>query len=115
MFSYNYSYNPFFLENNSFIIILSFILARLLLGIGVQYTNIPSIIYMQKNIPENIKGSFFGIVNSSIQSTVPLGFLLAGILFDINSIFYVILFSISGLLSVILAFYSLNYSKYFTK
>lgn len=106
---------PFFLENNSFIIILSFISARLLLGIGVQYTNIPSIIYMQKNIPENIKGSFFGIVNSSIQSTVPLGFLLAGILFDINSIFYVILFSISGLLSVILAFYSLNYSKYFTK
>ncbi len=40
---------------------------------------------MQKNILENIKGSFFGIVNSSIQSTVPLGFLLAGILFDINS------------------------------
>lgn len=106
---------PFIIDNNFNIIFISFILARLFLGIGVQYTNIPSIVYLQKNIPENIKGIFFGTLNSSLQSAVPLGFLLAGILFDINTIFYIILFSVSGLISLILAFYSLNYNKYISK
>ncbi|PNY86222.1 hypothetical protein CD172_06055 [Staphylococcus agnetis] len=43
---------------NNLMILVVFMIFRLLLGIGVQYTNIPSIVYFQKNIPDKIKEIF---------------------------------------------------------
>lgn len=43
---------------NNLMILVVFMISRLLLGIGVQYTNIPSIVYFQKNIPDKIKEIF---------------------------------------------------------
>lgn len=101
----------FFLNINNSMILIFFMISRLMLGIGVQYTNIPSIVYMQKNIPDNIKGKFFGFLNSCIQSITPIGFLLAGVLFSINNIFFIILFSVSGLMSLFLSLYSLRLKR----
>ncbi|HHU6751529.1 TPA: MFS transporter [Staphylococcus pseudintermedius] len=98
---------------NNFMILVVFVISRLLLGVGVQYTNIPSIVYLQKNIPDKIKGIFFGFLNSTVQSIAPVGFLLAGILFSINNIFFIILFSISGIISLFLALYALRLKNKF--
>ncbi|RIN72442.1 hypothetical protein BU015_12570, partial [Staphylococcus simulans] len=58
----------FVFKFNNLMILVIFIISRLLLGIGIQYTNIPSIVYFQKNIPDKIKGRFFGFLNSTVQS-----------------------------------------------
>lgn len=103
----------FVFKFNNLMILVIFIISRLLLGIGIQYTNIPSIVYFQKNIPDKIKGRFFGFLNSTVQSIAPIGFLLAGILFSINNIFFIILFSISGILSLFLSLYALQLKNKF--
>ncbi|MCE4953767.1 MFS transporter [Staphylococcus haemolyticus] len=84
---------PFFLHFNANIILVVYSVSRFLTGIGIQFMNISAMIYLQKVIPEKYKGRYFGFMTSIVQSIAPIGYLLAGVLFNISNIFYPILFS----------------------
>lgn len=84
---------PFIVHFNPIFILIIYSVSHFLTGVGIQFMNISAMIYLQKVIPENYKGRYFGLMTSVVQSVAPIGYLLAGVLFNISNIFYPILFS----------------------
>ncbi|MCD8772002.1 MFS transporter [Mammaliicoccus sciuri] len=90
------------LINNS--VLIFYMIGVFLIGIGVMLSNIPINIYVQKHVPEDIKAKYFAFQQTLSQITMPLGILVAGLLFDTNTDFYLISFMVFMITCVILVF-----------
>lgn len=78
----------------SFGIVLSFLMKQmiftvgalallmLLIGLGLGFSRVPMMTFAQNNIPENIQGRAFSIIDTSAQILSPLGLMFYGFLFD---------------------------------
>lgn len=54
----------------------------LLIGSSVTIARIPLISHIQSIVPENKQGRLFSILDSFIESTLPVGLMIYGVLFD---------------------------------
>ena len=89
----------------SFGIILSFLIGSivftvvvlsvlmLFMGLGLGFSRVPMMTFAQNNIPENIQGRAFSIIDTSAQILSPLGLMFYGVLFDNFSGGWIYLFS----------------------
>ncbi|WP_159314769.1 MULTISPECIES: MFS transporter [Mammaliicoccus] len=95
---------PFITDFYKLSILVIYFISIFIIGSGVVLSNVPINIYVQKNVPEQIKGKYLALSQTMSQVMMPFGILVAGILFDINSTFYIISFSITAILCFILAY-----------
>ena len=73
------------------VVILSILM--LFMGLGLGFSRVPMMTFAQNNIPENIQGRAFSIIDTSAQILSPLGLMFYGVLFDIFSGNWIYLFS----------------------
>ncbi|WP_425255018.1 MFS transporter [Mammaliicoccus sciuri] len=95
---------PFITDLYKLSILVIYFISIFIIGSGVVLSNVPINIYVQKNVPEQIKGKYLALSQTMSQVMMPFGILVAGILFDINSVFYIISFSFTAILCFILAY-----------
>lgn len=95
---------PFITDLYNLSILVIYFISIFIIGSGVVLSNVPINIYVQKNVPEQIKGKYLALSQTMSQVMMPFGILVAGILFDINSVFYIISFSFTAILCFILAY-----------
>ncbi|CAM3056353.1 MFS transporter [Lactococcus hircilactis] len=73
------------------VVILSILM--LFMGLGLGFSRVPMMTFAQNNIPENIQGRAFSIIDTSAQILSPLGLMFYGVLFDNFSGNWIYLFS----------------------
>ncbi|RIO07387.1 MFS transporter [Mammaliicoccus sciuri] len=95
---------PFIISITDTSILIFYMVGIFIIGIGVMLSNIPLNIYVQKQVPEEIKAKYFASQQTLSQITMPLGILIAGLLFDSNTDFYLISFMVFMFTCVILVF-----------
>ncbi|WP_353462913.1 MFS transporter [Mammaliicoccus sciuri] len=95
---------PFITDLYNLSILVIYFISIFIIGSGVVLGNVPINIYVQKNVPEQIKDKYIALSQTMSQVMMPFGILVAGILFDINSVFYIISFSITAVSCFILAY-----------
>ncbi|WP_210617090.1 MFS transporter [Mammaliicoccus lentus] len=101
---------PLTIGLTSQLVVIIYFVSMFIMGIGIILSNIPINIYVQKNVPENIKGKYLALHQTMSQIMMPAGILISGILFDIHNYFYLISFLLTTLLSIAIAF-SYQYLK----
>lgn len=80
----------FFTKFKTFIF---YIILMLSLGVIIAYINLPVDVYLQREIPDDIRGRVMGISNTLAMISTPLGMIIAGILLDMVPTFILPLFS----------------------
>lgn len=72
------------------------VFSSLLIGFLASFANIPLMVYMQKEVKDNVQGRVFSLMDAFVKVTIPVAYLLYGYLFDraTPSLIYII----SGLL-----------------
>lgn len=72
------------------------VFSSLLNGFLASFANIPLLVYMQKEVKDNVQGRVFSLMDAFVKVTIPVAYLLYGYLFDrvTPSLIYII----SGLL-----------------
>ncbi|MEB7725456.1 MFS transporter [Mammaliicoccus fleurettii] len=103
---------PFVFMFKDLIILVVYMCGMFLIGIGVMLSNIPINIYVQKQVPEEIKAKYFATQQTLSQITMPLGILIAGALFDSNTGFYLISFTVFMITCLILVFVYQHLKRY---
>ena len=73
------------------VVVLSVLM--LFMGLGLGFSRVPMMTFAQNNIPENIQGRAFSIIDTSAQILSPLGLMFYGVLFDNFSGGWIYLFS----------------------
>nr|WP_269438744.1 MFS transporter [Lactococcus cremoris] len=73
------------------VVVLSVLM--LFMGFGLGFSRVPMMTFAQNNIPENIQGRAFSIIDTSAQILSPLGLMFYGVLFDNFSGGWIYLFS----------------------
>lgn len=73
------------------VVVLSVLI--LFMGLGLGFSRVPMMTFAQNNIPENIQGRAFSIIDTSAQILSPLGLMFYGVLFDNFSGGWIYLFS----------------------
>ena len=73
------------------VVILSILM--LFMGLGLGFSRVPMMTFAQNNIPENIQGRAFSIIDTYAQILSPLGLMFYGVLFDNFSGNWIYLFS----------------------
>lgn len=58
------------------------IASSLIIGFLASFANIPLLSYMQTEVPDNMQGRVFSLMDAIVKSTIPLSYLLYGWLFD---------------------------------
>ncbi|EHJ07363.1 MFS transporter [Staphylococcus simiae] len=64
----------------------------LVIGVSLGLYNATSSIFKQTVIQDNLKGKYFGLETMVAQIAMPLGYILGGILFEINTYIYPLIF-----------------------
>ncbi|MBO1197828.1 hypothetical protein J3T65_02415 [Staphylococcus simiae] len=64
----------------------------LVIGVSLGLYNATSSIFKQTVIQDNLKGKYFGLETMAAQIAMPLGYILGGILFEINTYIYPLIF-----------------------
>ena len=88
---------PFLILPNLALIFFS--VSAFMYGSAVTLFGIPSSVYKQHYVPDEIKGKFFGLEGAILQFTLPFGYLLAGVIFSVSHSSYVIVY---GTITVVL-------------
>lgn len=73
------------------VVVLSVLM--LFMGLGLGFSRVPMMTFAQNNIPENIQGRAFSIIDTSAQILSPLGLMFYEVLFDNFSGGWIYLFS----------------------
>ncbi|MDU1630944.1 MAG: MFS transporter, partial [Lactococcus lactis] len=73
------------------VVVLSVLM--LFMGLGLGFSRVPMMTFAQNNIPENIQGRAFSIIDTSAQILSSLGLRFYGVLFDNFSGGWIYLFS----------------------
>lgn len=87
--------------NNHLLIVYIYCIILAIGGFFNAMTNIPMLTYLQLHIPEKLRASVFGVVNTAIQIAVPLGIWGYGL--ALEKVNWTIVVSISGTLLLIVA------------
>lgn len=96
-----------FIAFSKFKAFIFYIALMVLLGIIIAYINLPIDIFLQREIPDDIRGRVMGMSNTLGMISSPLGMIIAGILLDMIPAF--ILPLISGIvLLMVSVFMALN-------
>ncbi|MDQ0175261.1 MFS transporter [Bacillus chungangensis] len=81
---------PFFSTLSLFIITGVYCVILIIGGVFNAMTNIPMLSYLQVKIPEKVRASVFGVVNTAIQIAIPFGFWIYGLALEYMDWMYVI-------------------------
>lgn len=95
---------------------IGFMIVLMFTGILNTMGNIPMLSYVQLYIPERIRASVLGVVNTVITIAVPVGMGVYGALLEVVDWHYITLVSGVGLLTVgILAYRNRDLREFFTQ
>ena len=94
-----------------------YIATLFLFMVGMSFLNIPFMTYFQREVDQDIKGRFFGVMTSLMQGLTPLAIMIFGVLSDkVNLVLFSIAISLVLLLMLVMlktndGFESLNYKE----
>ncbi|WP_458123322.1 MFS transporter [Paenibacillus sp. Z3-2] len=107
---------PIFETSTKVVLMIGFMIVLMFTGILNTMGNIPMLSYVQLYIPERIRASVLGVVNTVITIAVPLGMGVYGALLEVVDWYYITLVSGAGLLVVgILAYRNRDLREFFTQ
>lgn len=98
---------PYFIYFNGILILLEGILSTLV--------NVPLFSYLHKEVNNEVKGRFFSLLNTILQSTMPLGLVIFGLFLDFKfDIRIITITSLAlGIIFTYVYFYKINIGKAF--
>ncbi|WP_342552000.1 MFS transporter [Paenibacillus sp. FSL R7-0652] len=107
---------PIFEASTKVVLMVGFMIVLMFTGILNTMGNIPMLSYVQLYIPERIRASVLGVVNTVITIAVPIGMGVYGALLEVVDWYYITLVSGVGLLAVgILAYRNRDLREFFTQ